>query len=181
MGLFDFFKKKNTLDRPPLVMERPDDVPPAVRMAEAKRYYEMYLESVELISKTIYCKTFFYRYGFALENAQKILRLSKGLQNEDAARDMHDILVKEKVNIVNDFLFRCYDAGKIQYVKKDIVPYMNELPKESKKLLQAMLEYESLDDVPIKRGACDELFAVILSAYVADKLVSGDKESRYSR
>ena len=99
--------KAETVDlgRPPIEAEYLDGAPPAVRMAEAMRYYEMYMESIDLISKTVYCKTFFYRYGFALENAQKIHRLSKGLDNEAAAKDMYDVLVREKTNIVNDFLY----------------------------------------------------------------------------
>ena len=184
MGLFDFLKKKPSpqkegLGRPPIMAEYLDGAPPAVRMAEAMRYYEMYMESIDLISKTVYCKTFFYRYGFALENAQNILRLSKGLKNENAARDMHDILVKEKTNIVNDFLFRCYDAGKIQYVKKDIVPYMSEVPKESKKLLQMMLEYQDLEKIPVQRNASAGLFAMLLGAQMLSGSGSKVRDSRY--
>ena len=86
MGLFNIFKKKTPksepkLDRPPIAAEYLDGAPPAVRMAEAMRYYEMYMESVDLISKTVYCKTFFYRYGFALENAQKIQQCGNLLQH----------------------------------------------------------------------------------------------------
>lgn len=184
MGLFDFFKKKpssqkNELDRPPIMAECLDNAPTAVRMAEAMRYYEMYMESVDIISKTVYCKTFFYRYDFALENAQKILRLSKGLKNEDAARDMHDILVKEKTNIVNDFLFRCYDAGKIQYVKKDIVPYMAVVPQESKKLLAMMLEYEDLEKISVQRNASAGMFAMLLGAQMLSGSGSKTRDSRY--
>ena len=183
MGLFDFLKKKPSpqkegLGRPPIMAEYLDGAPPAVRMAEAMRYYEMYMESIDLISKTVYCKTFFYRYGFALENAQNILRLSKGLKNENAARDMHDILVKEKTNIVNDFLFRCYDAGKIQYVKKDIVPYMSEVPKESKKLLQMVLEYEDLEKISVQRNSSAGLFAMLLGAQMLSGSGSKTRESR---
>ncbi len=114
-----------------------------------------------------YCGTFFSRYDLAVERAQSILELSKGFDNEKAAREMLDILKSEKVNIVNDFLFRCYDAGKIQYVNKDIVPYMQDVPKESARLLTAMLEYENLENVTARPNACDEMFALILSATIA--------------
>ena len=184
MGFFNLFKKKTKdqdteLGRPPIAAANLNGAPPAVRMAEAMRYYEMYMESVDLISKTVYCKTFFYRYGFALENAQKIHRLSKGLDNEAAAKDMYDVLVREKTNIVNDFLFRCYDAGKIQYVKKDIVPYMSDVPKKSKELLQMMLEYESLENIAVQRNASAGLFALLLGAQMLSESGSGHKDSRY--
>lgn len=184
MGLFDFFKKKApektaVLDRPPMVVEYLDGYPPAVKMAEAARYFEMYQESVELISKTVYCRTFFYRYGFALENAQKVIRLSKGLKNEKAAQEMHDILVREKVNIVNDFLFRCYDAGKIHYVKGDIVPYLSEVPDESKELLQTMLEYKKLENISAQRGSCLGLFALIAGAQLLSGLASKTNHGHY--
>ena len=132
MGLFDLFKKKPAVHtRPPIQSENPEAFPPEVRLAQAAQFIRLMEDSVRLISTTLYCKTFFYRYSFALENAQKIIRLSKGLKNEKAARDMYNVLANEKTNIVNDFLFRCYDAGKIQYVKKDILPYMAEVPAES--------------------------------------------------
>lgn len=184
MGLFDFLKKKPSpkaekLDRPPIMAEYLDNAPPAVRMGEAMRYYEMYMESVDIISRTVYCKTFFYRYSFALENAQKIIRLSKGLKNEKAARDMYNVLANEKTNIVNDFLFRCYDAGKIQYVKKDILPYMAEVPAESKKLLQMMLEYEDLEQISVQRNAAAGLFAMLLGAHILSGSGSKTGDSRY--
>ena len=184
MGLFDFFKKKTPnaeqgLGRPPMAVEYLDGASPSLRMAEATRYFEMFMESVELISKTVYCRTFFYRYGFALENAQKIIRLSKGLKNEAAAREMCDILVQEKTNIVNDFLFRCYDAGKIHYVKTDIIPYMDEVPAESQDLLQTMLEYEQLEKVSAQRNSCAGLFALLLGAQLLTGLASPANKSHY--
>ena len=73
-------------------------------------------------------------------------------------------------NIVNDFLFRCYNAGKIQYVNKDIVPYIQDVPVESARLLTAMLESENLENVTAHPNTCDELFALILSATIATEL-----------
>ena len=169
MGLFDFFKKK-PVERPPLATGSANNCSPALKMAEATQYFQMLLDSVEIISKTIYCKTFFYRYGFAVENARKVLQLSKGLSNENAAQDMLDILVREKTNIVNDFLFRCYDAGKIGYVEKDILPYMAEVPEKCKQLLKAMLESEDLENIAAEPNTCDQLFALILSATIATEL-----------
>ncbi len=183
MGLFGFFRNKTNnkeqlSERPPIAAEYLDDAPPAVRMAEAMRYYEMYRESIELISKTVYCRTFFYRYGFALENAQNIIRLSAGLKNEDAARDLYDVLIREKTNIVNDFLFRCYDAGKIRYVENDIVPYMADIPHVCKELLQMMLEYESLEHISVQRDSSAGLFRMLLGAQMVSEAVSSRKESR---
>ena len=181
--LSNLFKKKTeaktkTLDRPPLDIECLDDSPSAIKMAEAARYFEMFQESIDLISKTVYCQTFFYRYGFALENAQNIIRLSKGLKNEKAALEMRDILIREKANIVNDFLFRCYDAGKIQYVKKDIVPYLSELPPESKELLQTMLEYGAVTTTRFQRNSCAGLFALFAAATLITGLIPENDHSR---
>lgn len=184
MSLFDFFKKKHPnnqgrLDRPPLAVEYADKLPMPLKMAEAMRYFEMFLESVEIVSKTVYCKTFFYRYDVAVENAKKVLQFSKGLDNEKAAQDMMDILVSEKTNIVNDFLFRCYDAGKIGYVEKDIIPYMAEVPQESKKLLQTMLECEGLDQVSEHPNSCAGLFALLLGAQLLTGLAFPSNHSHY--
>lgn len=169
MGLFDLFKKKDQVPENRQT-KYPDSWPEQLKMAQATQHFQMMLDSVEIISKTVYCNTFFYRYNFAVENAQTVLDLSRGLKNEKAAQEMLDVLKSEKVNIVNDFLFRCYDAGKIQYVNKDIVPYMQEVPVESARLLMAMLESKSLENVTARPNTCDELFALILSATIATEL-----------
>ena len=184
MGLFRFFKKKETkkpqaTDRKTGYGEYPADWPEELKMAQAMQHFRIMMDSVDIISKTVYCKTFFYRYGFAVENAQIILNLSRGCKNEQAAQDMYDILVNEKVNIVNDFLFRCYDAGKIQYVKKDIVPYLKDMPRESKDLLNAMVELENLDNVQYHPGACAGLFALFLGATLIAGLASPGNHSRH--
>lgn len=75
MGFFSFLEKNTTQkpmpERPPMAGECLDDFPTNVKMAEATRYFEMFQESVDIISKTVYCRTFFYRYGFAVENASR--------------------------------------------------------------------------------------------------------------
>lgn len=184
MGLFSFLKKKEperpkTSSLPNGYGEYPDDWPANLKMAQAAQHFRLMMDSVDIISKTVYCKTFFYRYGFAVENAQIVLNLCRGLENEKAAQDMYDILVSEKVNIVNDFLFRCYDAGKIQYVEKDIVPYMKDMPKESKELLKAMVELENLDNVQYQPMACAGLFALLLGATLIAGLASPSNHSHY--
>ena len=184
MGLFNMFKKKpaekpTLLDRPPMAVEYLDNAPPSVKMAEAARYFEMFQESVEIVSKTVYCRTFFYRYGFAVENAQKVLQLCKGLKNEKAAQDILDIIIREKQNIVNDFLFRCFDAGKIHYVKGDIIPYMDQVPEESKELLQTMLEYEQLEKVSAQRNSCAGLFTLLMGAQLLSGLASKNNHGHY--
>ena len=169
MGLFEWFKKKDQVPENGQT-KYPDLWSEQLKMAQAAQHFQMMLDSVEIISKTVYCNTFFYRYKFAVENAQTVLDLSRGLKNEKAACEMLDVLKSEKVNIVNDFLFRCYDAGKIQYVNKDIVPYMQDVPAESARLLTAMLESENLENVTAHPNTCDELFSLILSATIATEL-----------
>ena len=170
MGLFDLFKKKKA----PTMEEKqktryPSDWPAGLKKAQAIQHFGLMMDSVDIISKTVYCKTFFYRYGFALENAQLVLELSRGQKNETAAQEMLDILMNEKVNIVNDFLFRCYDAGKIHYVKNDIIPYIKELPPESKDLLDAMIELQNLEERAEKPNVCAGLFLLFAGA----ELISG--------
>ncbi|MBP3628507.1 MAG: hypothetical protein J6I95_03470 [Anaerotignum sp.] len=184
MGLFSFFKKKEP-KKPQATAHKsnygkyPADWPEELKMAQAMQHFRIMMESVEIISKTVYCKTFFYRYGFAVENAQIILNLSRGCKNEQAAQDMYDILISEKVNIANDFLFRCYDAGKIQYIKKDIVPYLKDMPRESKELLSAMVELENLDNIQYHPGACAGLFTLLLGATLIGGLASPSNHSHY--
>ena len=145
MGLFDLFKKKPAVHtRPPIQSENPEAFPPEVRLAQAAQFIRLMEDSVRLISTTLYCKTFFYRYDFALENAEKVLHLSKGLCNEKEAQDMVDVLQRERVNITNAFLYRCFEAGKIRFVEKDIVPYWDKVPQESREFLKDLLEYQRL-------------------------------------
>lgn len=96
--------------------DHPNNWAAELKRTQAAQHMEMLSDSVELIFKTVYCKTFFYHYDFPIENAQIILKLSKGLENEQAAQDMLDVLKREKTNTINDFLYRCYDAGKIKYI-----------------------------------------------------------------
>lgn len=178
MGLFGWFKKKKA----PAVKQNtkyPNDWPVELKMAQATQHFGMLIDSVEIISKTVYCKTFFYRYGFAVENAQIVLELSHGLKNEKAAQEMLDILVREKVNIINDFLFRCYDAGKIHYVQNDIVPYLNEVPAESRELLQAMIDLRSLEDRSERPNVCAGLFLLFAGAELISGLSSKANRSHH--
>ena len=118
MGLFDLFKKKSPVqpaahNRSPIRTEKANDVPPEIRLAEAMQYIQMMKDSIQLISTTLYCKTFFYRYDFALENAEKVLRLSKGLRNEKEAQDMLDVLAAEDCR---DGVMHCF-SGSVETAK----------------------------------------------------------------
>jgi hypothetical protein len=155
-----------------------EDWPAELKMTQAAQHLEMLQDSVELISKTVYCKTFFYRYDFAIENAQIILKLSKGLENEQAAQEMLDVLKREKAHIINDFLYRCYDAGKIKYVKNDIWPYMSKVPVESRNLLDTMIRKEELEEEKLQAeerpdsssGLCAALAGVsVLAGLASDR------------
>ena len=183
MGLFDLFKKKSPVqpaahNRSPIRTEKANDVPPEIRLAEAMQYIQMMKDSIQLISTTLYCKTFFYRYDFALENAEKVLRLSKGLRNEKEAQDMLDVLQKDRVNITNAFLYRCFEAGKIQFVEKDIVPYWDKVPQESREFLQDLLEYQRLT----KKSQQSMGTTAILAGFVGAQLMSDlTKKSNHGR
>ena len=149
MGLVDFLKKKTAVkpepqSRPPIRIDDPEEFSPEVRLAQAAQYIRMMRESIQLVSTTLSCKTFFYRYDFALENAKKVMKLSRGLRNEKEAQDMLDVLQKERANVTNAFLYRCFEAGKIRQVKSEIGPYWDKMPQQSREFLQDLLEYQRL-------------------------------------
>ena len=144
MGFFNLFRKKKAEPAKPAYGEYPHNWPPELKMAQAMQHFRILNDSIELISKTVYPKTFFYRYGLAVQEAQIVAKLSHGLKNEQAAQDMLRTLQEEKKNIVNSFLFRCYDAGKLPSVKDDIRAYKHEMPNESFELFSDMVEYQDL-------------------------------------
>lgn len=144
MGLFDLFRKKKPEPEKPTCGEYSDNWPPELKMVQAMQHFRILNDSIELISKTVYPKTFFYRYGLAVQEAQVVVNLSKGLENEQAVQDILRTLQQEKTNIINSFLFRCYDSGKLPSVKDDIKAYRSEMPRESFELFSAMIEYQDL-------------------------------------
>ena len=183
MGLIDFLKKMFSAapagqDRPPVRLDDPEAYPPQVRLAEAARYLEMLHESVQIISTTLSCTTFFYRYDFALEKARTVLRLSKGLCNEKEAQEMVDRLERDRGEIINAFLHRCYEAGQIRWVERPIQSYMHKLPPESRQLLADMLQLERLKK-SAKRSYTGAAIAVgLLGAKAVSEKTSGHRHSR---
>lgn len=101
------------------------------RAFDAIQHYNMMVESIRLILDTKYPKIFFYRYRFAIEKAEIVCGLDKtGSHGKNAQRCLV-ILRKNKTDLVNAFLTRCFDAGKLLIVKDEILAERSNIPKES--------------------------------------------------
>ena len=98
---------------------------------EAILNYDMMIDSITLILETKYPRTFFHRYRFAIEKAERARCLDKHGIHGRKAKQTLDILRKNKTNLVNAFLKRSYEAGKLPYVKDEIIAECGNLPKES--------------------------------------------------
>lgn len=146
MGFFGFRKKKQAeeVDIFQFLSELPRDGRDLVTYAmfrpksaatvedfEVINHYDMMIDSIELILQTKYPRTFFYRYQFAVENAEAVRRLSFCGTYAKRARQVLEILDKHKAEIVNAFLKRSYEAGKFPYVKGEIMAERTSMPKES--------------------------------------------------
>ena len=95
------------------------------------QHFDMMVDSIELILETKYPKTFFYRYHFAIENAEKVCCLDRYGFHGKKAKHYLEILRKYQVDIVNAFLKRSYEAGKLFAVKNEIIAERSNIPKES--------------------------------------------------
>ena len=183
MGLFDFWKKKQPAepvreDRLPLHLGQPEEIPPEIRLAEAARHLKMLNESVQILATTLSCTTFFYRYDFALEKARTILRLSRGLCNEKEAQEMVDRLERDRAEIINAFLHRCFEAGQIRWVERPIRSYMDKLPPESRQLLADMLQIERLKKTAHQHDAGAAIAVGLLGAKAMTAGATGHRHSR---
>lgn len=185
MGLLDLFRKKKSKPAKPAYGEYPDSWPPELKMAQAMQHFRILNDSIELISKTVYPKTFFYRYGLAVQEAKIVAKLSHGLKNEQAAQDILCTLQEEKKNIVNSFLFRCYDSEKWATVKDDIRAHKDEMPNESFELFSTMVEYQDLlidDHRDLNRTrllGSAAIAALFVAGAVIGGITSGHDHSRY--
>lgn len=184
MGLFERLKNNsaskaqvNQREAEPSFVELMDDWD-ASEMFEAVQRVRLLNDSIELVFKTVYPKTFFYRYGFAIEQAQRLLKLSRGKNNEYIVRKFLETLESGKTSICNDFLVRCFMAKKLVYVEEELQEYMDEMSDESYDVLLKLLNYTEDDAVAEHRSP--SLFAGLALFFVLGSLLSEIPEVSHS-
>ena len=111
-----------------------------LNLAMASRHFEILQDSLNLINSTVYPKTFFGRYKDALEDAEAIMELCGNSKTGKMAENIYNKLTDDKTQIVNDFLRRCNDAGKLQRFKADMELYLEEMPQDSIELFENLLK-----------------------------------------
>lgn len=144
MGLFDIFKKKTKAKLSPVAPdaaygEYPDDWPQELKLAQAYQHFRIMTDSVELIHKTVYPKTYFSRYRTAVKEAEVVAGLCKRHELGILATQTLAVLLSDRVKITNDFLDRCEAAGKLPFVKNELVSYKAEMPEESYEYFEEIL------------------------------------------
>ena len=144
MGLFEIFKKKNKPKLSPVAPdgaygEYPDDWPQELKLAQAYQHFGIMTDSVELIHKTVYPKTYFSRYRTAVKEAEVVVGLCKKHELGKLATQTLAVLLSDRVKITNDFLDRCDAAGKLPFVKNELAAYKSEMPKESYEYFEELL------------------------------------------
>ena len=104
----------------------------------AFRFNEILSDSLKLIEKTTYPKTFFGRYNDALINADKIYTTTHSEENKAYAREIIDDLEKNRDKRIIEFVDRCHLKGNLYSIKDELlsgqydispetVSYINEL------------------------------------------------------
>ena len=176
MGLFDRLKNNSTYkaqvnhpESEPSFVELMDEWDPH-EVFEAVQRVRLLNDSIELVFKTVYPKTFFYRYRFAVEQAQRLLELSRGKNNEYIVRKFLETLEAGKTSICNDFLVRCFMANKLVYVEEDIQEYMDEMSGESYDVFMKLLNYTEADTAAEHRSP--SLFSGLALFFVLGSLLS---------
>ena len=156
MGLFDIFKKKQNapsfspVDSNAGFYEFPDDWSTELRISQASRHFEIMRDSVDLIYKTVYPKTFFSRYRTAVHEAEVVIKLCKHHEFGRLATQTLALLLSDRVEITNSFLDRCDSAGKLPFIKNDLIAMRTEMPEECfdyfEELLDCYIDESGLDE-----------------------------------
>jgi len=145
MGWFGRSKRKNDdryicSDEDFVYGKEADKYPDTLKLMYAQERGRVLFESIDLISKTVYPKTFFSRYKTAIREAKTIIRLSKGYDSEKEMKKILDELYDSKSEIFNDFFNRCDDAGKLPFVKDEIIAHRAEIPEDSYEFFEGLLD-----------------------------------------
>ena len=151
MGLFDMFKKKKSEPKFSPVApdaaygEYPEDWPQELKLAQAYQHFGIMRDSVELIHKTVYPKTYFSRYRTAVKEAEVVAKLCKDHELGKLAMQTLAVLLSSREQITNDFLDRCDAAGKLPFVRNELISYKSEMPEGSYKYFEELLNC-AIDD-----------------------------------
>ena len=151
MGLFNRRKKRaersryTCSDEEFIYGKEGDSYPIPLKLAYAQERGQVFKESTDLMSQTLSLTTFIYRYNVAIREAKTIIRLSKGYPTEKETMDALDVLYDDKVDLFNGFFYRCYTAGRLPFIKGDIIEHQSEIPEESYAFYECLLE-EMVDE-----------------------------------
>lgn len=135
MGLFDIFKKKPI---PPNVYPMTQDtnlrvhrLPTRAELVQIEQLHDSMCESLTLINTTVYPKTYFHRYNLAIQQAEVLLtRYGRHKYNGVAAQTLQ-FLHSGKPALTNSFFDRCDKAGKLPFIRNDLLAVRSEIPDES--------------------------------------------------
>lgn len=165
MGLFSRKKKQQPVnsryvcsDEEFIFGKDADSYPDELKLMYAEERGRVLFESIDLISKTVYPKTFFSRYNTAIREAKTIIRLSQGYPSEKEMRKILDELYDSKNEIFEEFFDRCDAAGKLPFVKDEITAYRSEIPTESYEYFESLLECHMDDDDTDEYIFCSVVF-----------------------
>lgn len=152
MGLFEIFKKKkktpqfSPIDPNAGYGEYPDDWPMELKLAQAAQHFQIMRDSVELINKTVYPQTYFYRYKTAMREAEVVINLCKHHKLGKLAADTLAFLRSNRVEVTNDFLDRCDADNKLLFIKNDLIAMQDQMPAECFAYLEELLDHHTDDD-----------------------------------
>ena len=130
MGLFGFSKKKSKTPSKAEIEE-------FSRKAKILNDYYIMCDSIEIMQETVYPQTFFKRYKMAIEKAEIVKNANDEL-SKDAAKTLLEVK-RNSVKIFNAFFDRCNKEGKLIFAKNEIISHKSEIPEESYKLFQKLI------------------------------------------
>ena len=152
MGLFDIFKKKKTttnfspVDPNAGYGEYPNDWPMELKLAQASQHFQIMRDSVELINKTVYPKTYFYRYETAVREAEVVIKLCKRHELGKMAAETLAFLLSSRVEVTNNFLDRCDAANKLPFIKNELIAMHDKMPAECFEYFEELLGCHTDED-----------------------------------
>ena len=133
------------------------------------RAKEVLADSLNLIDTTVYPKTFFDRFDYAIVQAERFTEITKTERHLAYARGVISYLRKNKGEKTKAFIDRCYSSGKLYGVKDELLSGKYDMPPEAKEYLRKLLhEIETRDDKLPENGEyiyCSLLFGTTGKTY----------------
>lgn len=139
MGVFDIFKKTK---------EKSDGFAKVYNKAELlqiKRHTEIIDESLEILNKTLHPITYFSRYDLVIENARILYGICPNSMVGERSKTIIDNMPKEKEMAVKNFIQRCYDAGRLPYVKNEFEQLKDKMSDKNLRFYELLLERHYAD------------------------------------